>query len=104
MPQQSASFISHTLLELQPYKVATPGRSICTVGNRKIHHRCFVTFEYNTVKIQNFYHCVSHELKNGLLGKIFLLLLFFITKVKSIKKNRSHATDSMSCELMAQRN
>ena len=34
-----------------------------------------VTYEWSDAQTQNLYHCVCHELRNGLLGKLFFLLL-----------------------------
>ena len=46
------------------------------------------TVVYNAVHTRNLYHCVCYEPRNGLLGKVFLLIPFFITnKVQSLKKN-----------------
>ena len=39
-----------------------------------------VTYEWSDVQTRNLHHCVRHELRNGLLGKLFLLLPFITTK------------------------
>ena len=83
IPQQSLSFIHQMLLELHPYKVATSERLICIVIIRKTDYQQVVTFEYNGVKTWNLYHHVRYELRNGLWGKLFILLPFFITNKSS---------------------
>jgi len=94
------------ILKLQPYKVAVIERSICTVRHREnkpqVLPKTGVTYEWNEVRIRILYHYVCHELKNGLLGKLF----FYSpaspqTKSKSMKKHRLWTTVSMSREQMA---
>ena len=76
-------------------------RSICTVSIGKINYwhllkGCNLQMKY--VQTPNLFHRVFHELRNGLLGKLFFLLPFITTnKVKihektSIVKHRFHVT------------
>jgi len=60
-----------------------------------------VTYEWSEVQTQNLHHRVCHELRNGLLGELFLLLYFITTKSKSMKKHRLQITISMSREQTA---
>ena len=56
----------------------------------KVHTKTVVTSEYNAVQTRNLYHCVSHKLRNELLGKLVIYHLSSShTKMnfKSIKKN-----------------
>ena len=47
-----------------------------------------VTYEWSDAQTQNLHHHVRHELRNGLLGKLFLLLPYIATKKsKSMKKH-----------------
>ena len=81
------SFICQNLLKLQPYKVATSER-IYTVSIGKTNYRhllkTVIIFEYSALQTQNLYHHACHELKNKLLGMLFLLLLLFITNTDEI--------------------
>jgi len=57
-----------------------------------------VTYEWSEVRPRSLHHHVRHELRNGLLGKLFLLLSFIATnKVEfheetSIANNRFDVT------------
>ena len=57
-----------------------------------------VTYEWSKVGTQILHHHVCHELRNGLLGKLFLILPCITAKSKSMKKHRSRKTASMSRE------
>ena len=46
-----------------------------------------VTYEWSEVQTQNLHHRACHELRNGLLGKLFPLLLCITTNSKSMKKH-----------------
>ena len=42
----------------------------------KVFTKIDITYEWSEVRTRNLYHRVCHELRNGLLGKLFLLLPF----------------------------
>ena len=48
-----------------------------------------VTYEWSDSQTQNLHHCVSHELRNGLLGKLFFVLLCITTDKAEIHKETS---------------
>ena len=60
-----------------------------------------VTYKWSEVKTRILHHHIRHELRNGSLGKLFLLLSCITTKSKSMKKHRSRTTVSTSREQMA---
>jgi len=45
-----------------------------------------VTYEWSEVQTQILYHHVCHEMRNGLLGKLFLLLPYITTNKVEIHK------------------
>ena len=69
--------------KLQPYKVAETERLICTVSIEKnklqVFPKTYVTYGWNGLQTRILHDCVCHELKNGFLGKLFLLLSFITT-------------------------
>jgi len=52
-----------------------------------------ITYEWNDVQTQNLHHCVCYELRNGLLGKLFLLLLCITTSKVEIHEETSIASN-----------
>ena len=82
---QRFSFIFWKVSELQPYKVAVTERSICSanISKLQVFTKTDVSYKWSDAQAQNLYHRVCHELRNGLLRKLFLLLLCIsISKVK----------------------
>jgi len=84
------------LLKLQSYKVAATERSICTVsiGKNKLQvlTKTDVTYEWSEVHARNLYYRVCHELRNGLLGKLFILLPFITASKVEIHEETSIAS------------
>ena len=61
-----------------------------------------VTYEWSGVRTWNLHHCVSNDLRNGLLGKLFLLLPFITAnKVEIHEEHQSQTITSTSRELVA---
>ena len=62
-----------------------------------------VTYKWSDVQTQSLHHHVCHELRNGLPGKLILLLYSALpqTKSKSMKKHRSRTTALISRKLIA---
>ena len=57
-----------------------------------------LAYKWSEVGTRILHHHVCHELRNGLLDKLFLLLSCIATKSKSMKKYRSRTTASTSRE------
>jgi len=90
-------------MQLQPYKVAVTEKSICTVSIGKINYRRLLKqmqLMNEVLQTRNLYQCICHEMRNGLLGNLFPVLLFITIKSKSMKEDQSRATILMSRELM----
>ena len=79
MSRQSFSFIFQEILKLQHYKKAVTERSICKGNKLQALIKAGVIYKWSNVQTRNLYHRVCHELRNGLLGKFFLLLLCITT-------------------------
>ena len=58
-----------------------------------------VTYEWSEVQTRNLYHHVCHELRNGLLSKLFPLLSFFTTNKVEIHKETSIANNRFDVTL-----
>ena len=52
-----------------------------------------VTYEWSEVRTQILHNHVHHELRNGLLGKLFLLLSFITTNKVKFREETSNAND-----------
>ena len=81
-------------LKLQPYKVAATEKSICRVrkyreNKLQVLTKTDVTYEWSEVQTQNLHHRVHHELRNELMGKLFLLLPFIIANKVKIHEETS---------------
>ena len=82
------SFICQTFFGGMPLQSSSTRKTHLYKKNREnkaqVLTKTAVTFEYKPVQTQNLYHRVHYELRNGLLGKLFLLLSFFITNKSEI--------------------
>ena len=69
-------------MKLQPYKVAATERSISKYRKNKLQvlPKTNTTYKWSEVQTWILHHRVCHKLRNGLLGKLFLLLYFITTK------------------------
>jgi len=64
----------------------------------KVLPKMDVTYEWSKVGTQILHYHLYHELRNGLLGKLFFLLPCITTKSKSMKKHQSRTTALTSRE------